>query len=123
MTDEEVEDFVAVNLSEYFKSTREKLYFEKNEENNLGKFAKPLYIFLSTSDKVEKYVPSNSSSNCLHFYVETLNIFYAELQLIYTKSMIKNKFKELLSELKKLKNTVWKISDSINLRLYQKKCL
>ena len=35
--------------------------------------------------------------------VEILNIFYLKLQLINTKSMIKNKLKELISELKKFK--------------------
>ena len=45
---EEVKNFVAINFSEYFKSTR--------EEQNLGKVAKSLYIFLTTPDEVEKYV-------------------------------------------------------------------
>ena len=59
LTDEEVKDFVAINFSEYFKSTR--------EEQNLRKVAKLLYIFLITPDEVEKYVEimeSNSSDNC-----------------------------------------------------------
>ena len=56
MTDEEDKDFVAINFSKYFKSIR--------EEQNLGKSpAKSLYIFLITSDEVEKYVQSNSSVN------------------------------------------------------------
>ena len=38
-----------------------------------------------------------------HYNVEILNIFDPELQLINTKPMIKNKLKELLSELKKFK--------------------
>ena len=43
---------------------------------------------------------SNSSDNCKHHYnVKILN-FDPELQLIDTKLMIKNKLKELLSELK-----------------------
>ena len=42
--------------------------------------------------------------NCIHHYnVEILNIFDPELQLINTKPMIKNKLKELLSELNKFK--------------------
>ena len=46
----------------------------------------------------------NSSDNCIHRYnVEILNIFDTELQLINTKPMIKNKLKELVSELKKFK--------------------
>ena len=47
---------------------------------------------------------SNSSSNCIHHYnVGILNLFDPELQLINTKPMIKNKLKELLSELKKFR--------------------
>ena len=49
-------------------------------------------------------VQSNSSDNCIHRYnVEILNIFDPELQLHNTKTMIKNKLKELLSEFKMLK--------------------
>ena len=45
---------------------------------------------------------SNSSDNFIHRYnFETLNIFDLELQVINTKPMIKNKLKQLLSELKK----------------------
>ena len=47
---------------------------------------------------------SNSFDNCIHHYhVEILNLFDPELQLINTKPMIKNKLKELLSDLKKFK--------------------
>ena len=46
LTDEEVKDFVAINFSKYFRSIR--------EEQNIKKFAKSLYIFLTTPDKVEK---------------------------------------------------------------------
>ena len=47
---------------------------------------------------------SNSSHNCIHHYnVEIFNIFDPEIQLINTKPVIKNKLKELLSELKKFK--------------------
>ena len=60
------------------------------------------YIFLTTPDEIEKHVQSNSSNNCvLHYYVEILNIFDPKLLLINTKTMIKNKLKELLSELKR----------------------
>ena len=63
-----------------------------------------LYIFLTTPDKVEKYVESNSSDNCVHHYnVEILNLFDPELKLINTKPIIKKKLKELLSESKKFK--------------------
>ena len=89
LTDEEVKDFVTVNFSEYFKSTKEKLYSKLNEEQNIRKVAKSLYIFLTTPDEVEKYVQSNSSDNCVHHYnVEILNLFDRELQMINTKPII-----------------------------------
>ena len=47
-TDEEVKDFVAINFSEHFKSAGEKLYSKVNEEQNLRKVAKSLYIFKNT---------------------------------------------------------------------------
>ena len=87
LTDEEVKDFVAINFSESIR-----------EEQNLRKVAKSLDTFLTTPDEVQ----SNSSDNCVHHYnVEILNLFDPELQLINTKLVIKNKLKELLSELKK----------------------
>ena len=93
---EEVEDFIAINFSEHFKS--------KREEQNLRKAVKSLYIFLTTSDEVEKYVQSNSLDNCVHRYnVKILNIFDPELQSINTKPVTKKKLKELISELKKFK--------------------
>ena len=47
---------------------------------------------------------SNSSDKHVHhFHIETLNLFDPELQLVNTKSMIKNKLKELLIEFKKFK--------------------
>ena len=47
---------------------------------------------------------SNPSDNCVYRYnIEILNLFDPELQMINTKPMIKNKFKELLSELTKFK--------------------
>ena len=96
MTDEDAKDFVAINFSEYFKSIR--------QEQNLRKVSKSLYIFLTTPDEIEKYMQSNSFNNCIHRYnIEILIIFDPELQLINTKPMIKNKLKELLSELKMFK--------------------
>ena len=63
-----------------------------------------LYIFIRTPDELEKYVQSNSSGNCVHHYnVEILNCFDPELQLINTKTVIKNNLKELVNELKKFK--------------------
>ena len=86
LSDEEVKGFVAINFSEYFKSIR--------EEQNLGKVAKSLYIFLMTPSQIENYVQLNSSGNCIHHYnVEILNLFDEELQLISTKPVIKNKLK------------------------------
>ena len=58
LTDEEVKDFVAVNFSGYFKSTREKLCSKLNEEQNLTKIAKSLYIFLTTPVEVKEYAKS-----------------------------------------------------------------
>ena len=96
LTDEEVKDSVAINSSEYFRSIK--------QEQNFRKVSKSLYIFLTTPDEVEKYVQSNSSDNCIHHYnVEISNLFDPELQLINTKSVIKNKLKELLNWLKKFK--------------------
>ena len=94
LTDEETKDFVGINLSEYFKSTREKFYSKLNDEKNLRKVAKSLYFFLRIPDEVEKCVEtmqSNSSYNCIYRdNVEILNIFDTELKLINTKTMIQN---------------------------------
>ena len=57
-TNEDGKDFVAMNLSEYVKSTR--------EEQNRRKAAKSLYVFLPTPDELEEYAQSNSSDNCIH---------------------------------------------------------
>ena len=47
---------------------------------------------------------SNSYDKCVHQYIfEIVNLFDPELQVINTKPVIKNKLKELLSELKKFK--------------------
>ena len=92
LTDEEVKDFTAINFSEYSKSIA--------EEQSLRKVAKSLYIFLAIPDEVQ----SNSSDNYIrHYNVKILNLFDPELQLINTKSVIKNKLKDLLNELKKFK--------------------
>ena len=60
MTNEEVKDFVARNFSKYFKSTREKLYFKLNEEQNFRKVAKSFYISLTTPDEIEKYASDDA---------------------------------------------------------------
>ena len=55
---------------------------------------------------------SGSSDNCIcHFNIKILNLFDPELQLINTKPIIKNKLKELLSELKKFKIQSILVSD------------
>ena len=58
LINEEVKDFVAINFRECFKSVR--------EEQNIRKVAKLFYIFLTTSDVVQKYAQSSSSDNCVH---------------------------------------------------------
>ena len=92
-------DFVAIKFSEYFKSTREKLYSKISEEQNIRKVAKSLYIDLTTPDEVEKcakMMQSNSSNNCVHPYNSmVLNLLDPELQMINTKPVIKNKIKEM----------------------------
>ena len=37
LADDEVKDFVDINLSEYFKSTREKLLYKLGDKKNLEK--------------------------------------------------------------------------------------
>ena len=78
LTDDEVKDFVAIHFSEFLKSAREKLYSKLNEEQNLRKVAKSLYIFLTTPDEVQKYskmIQSNSSGNCVRCYnIDIFNI-------------------------------------------------
>ena len=49
------DDFVIINFGEYFISTGQKLYSKLNEEQNLRKVVESLYIFLATSDEIEKY--------------------------------------------------------------------
>ena len=80
LIDDEVKDFeILVNRLEYNCSCR----FERNEEQNLGKFAELLYIFQITPNEVEKYVQmiqSKSSDKCVNRYnIEVLNLFNPEL--------------------------------------------
>ena len=60
LTGEKVKDFVAINFRKYFRSVR--------EEQNLIKVAKSLDIFLTTTEKIEKNLQSNSSDDCVHHY-------------------------------------------------------
>ena len=86
---------------------KKKFYSKLNEKQILRKDSKFLYIFLTTTDDVEKYakmMPSNSSDNCVQCYNNMiLNLFDPELQLINTKPIIINKLKELLKDLKRFK--------------------
>ena len=81
-----MKDFVAINFSEYFKSTREKLYSKLSEEQNFRKVVESLYNFLATPDEIEKYakiMQSNSSDKYVHRYnIEIFNFFDPELKLI-----------------------------------------
>ena len=108
LTDDEVKDFVAINFSEYFKPTSEKLYSKLSEEQNLRIISESRYVFLLTPNEVEKYVEmmqSNFFYSCVYYYTaEILHLFDPELQLINTKPMIKKTLKELLSELEKFKD-------------------
>ena len=75
LTDEEVKDFVAKTFGEYFKSI--------TEEQNLWKIAKLLYIFLTTSDEVEKYVQSSSSHKYIdHYNVEIFEYFWSRITTV-----------------------------------------
>ena len=107
LTDDEVKNFVAIEFEEYFRSRRETLYYTLNEEQNLRKVAKLLYIFQTTPDEVEKYLEvmqSDSVDNYVDRYkIRVLNLFNSELQLTNTKSMIKSKLRELLGGFKKFK--------------------
>ena len=106
LTDDEVKDFVVKIFGEYFKSTKEKLYSKLREEQNLRKIAESLYIFLTTSNEVEKYakILIDTDDNCKnHYNIEIFYLFDPELQLINTKPMIRNKLKEFLNKLKKSK--------------------
>ena len=77
LTDEVVQDFVAINVKEY-------------PSNNTW--------------WSRKCVQLNSSDNRIdHYNAEIFNIFHPELQLIKNKPVIKNKLNELLNELKKFK--------------------
>ena len=67
-TDEEVKDFILINLAEYFKSTREKLYPNLSEEKSLKEVAESFYSFRSTPDEVERYIELNEKSKTKKCY-------------------------------------------------------
>ena len=79
MSNGKVKDFVVINLGEYFKPyLREKLYSRLNEKQNLRKWARLLYIFLTAPDEVEKYtkmMQPSSSDKCVDSYkIEILDL-------------------------------------------------
>ena len=69
LTGKNVKDYVGINFSEYFKSTREKLYSKISEEQNLRKVVESLYIFLKTPDTVEQYVEMIQSNLLINMYI------------------------------------------------------
>ena len=80
LIDEELKDFVAINFSEYFKSTKEKLSSKLNKKENVRKVAKFVYISLKTPNEVENYLQSDFADNCIHPYnAKILNLFDPEL--------------------------------------------
>ena len=97
-----IDDYLKI-LTKYFKSNEGKFYSKLCEEQNFRKAAESLYI-LTTPNEVEKYgkIQINTYDNSIHHYnIEIVHLSDKELQLINTKLMIKNKLKELLSDLKK----------------------
>ena len=85
MTDDEVKDFIDINIKEYVKSTKENRYSKLSEKQNLRKVHKSPYVFLTTHDKVEKYakmIQWKSTDNFLHHYnIMILNLFHQELNM------------------------------------------
>ena len=74
LTDDKVKDFAAINFSEYFRSSSEKLYWKLSKKQNRRKVAESLHIFLAIPDEVEKYVTImqlNSSDKYVHRYICT----------------------------------------------------
>ena len=66
-----MKDSAVVSFGNYFKSKKEKLCSKLFSELNLRQFVELLHIFLTTSDKVQKYVKmmqSNSSDNFVSCY-------------------------------------------------------
>ena len=87
-------------------SLQEKLHSKRTEEQHLRKVAKLLYIFLTTLDKVVKFVKmmqSNYSDNYVHWYnIEIFEDLWSRIATNNTKLMVGNKLKEL-SELNNFK--------------------
>ena len=61
------------------------MYFKLNENQNLRKVVKLLYIFIATPDEVGKYGETSSDKYICPYNVKILNLFYPALQLINIK--------------------------------------
>ena len=111
-----MKDFLALNFSKYFKSTREKSFSKLSEEQNIRKCPESLYTLPTTPDEAEKYVEimqSNFSNKYVDGYnIEILNLFDPELQLINTKTVIKNKLKVIPNKFLGYKSNDFKIFHS-----------
>ena len=83
LTDDEVNDFAAIIFGYIFWSIREKLFSRLREKQNYRKVAELFCLFLTTPDKLQKYLKSMHSSfskNCIcHKNIEILNTFDPEL--------------------------------------------
>ena len=80
-----MKDFAIINFGEFFKSTKETLYSKLGEK--------------MPGEKT--MMESISSDNCVYVYnIKILNLFYPELHLINTKTVIKSKLKDSLRELR-----------------------
>ena len=101
MIDDEVKDFAAISFSEYFKSTRGKLYSKLSKEQNLRKVSESLYIFITTPDERGKYAKMMQSSFLIIVYIAI--VLRSWIFLIRHCNWIKNNLKELLSGWKKFK--------------------
>ena len=105
MTDDEVKYFVAINFSEYFKSTIEKLYSKLCEEKNIRKVIESLYIFLTTPDKVEIYVEmmqSNYSDNCFITAILRFSIFLIQNYNWLTLNLLLKQIKTIVKRFEKV---------------------
>ena len=63
LTNDEVKDFVVIDLGEYFKSKKEKLCSKLNAKQNLKKIVESFRIFITTPDKKYFEMMQSSSSD------------------------------------------------------------
>ena len=66
LSGDEMKDFVFINFGEYFKSTKEKLCFKLNEEQNIRRVTESLYISLARPNEVEKYSDIDEAFKSTH---------------------------------------------------------